>query len=131
MRALGPLAALFLAGCVAIVFPQGETLKLETAANAPVTLGTYAFWREDCTPLAVEIETTQVPERGIIDIVEADYVVPRTVPEGAPGGCEGRTVTGKTLSYVPDSDWRGTDRLSLIARGGGQAVSDSFLVTVR
>lgn len=125
------LFPLILAGCVAAEPPLPETLALETTANTPVRLGVYGFWREDCSALPVEIETVAVPARGVIDIAAQSYRIPEAVPDGAPEGCAGRVIDGKALAYLPDSDWSGQDRLTLIARGGGQSVSDSFEIAVR
>lgn len=124
------LLALPLSAC-AVIMPAPETLELETRRNQPVALGSFAFWDASCAALLVQIETVEVPERGIVDIERAPYTIPDAVPEGSPEGCTGQRVEGRTLSYVPDADWTGTDRVTLIARGGNQAIQESYVIKVR
>jgi hypothetical protein len=89
---------------------ENEVYRRNVPMGSSVQLASHAEWDGLCRARAVPAVTVvQPPQHGHIEVAESDFVIRRA---RASSSCIGQTTHGSVVTYVPDKDYRGTDRMA-------------------
>jgi hypothetical protein len=89
---------------------ENEVYRRNVPMGSSVQLASHAEWDGLCRARPVPAVTiVQQPQHGHIEVAESDFVIRRARVSSS---CIGQTTHGSVVTYVPDKDYRGTDRMA-------------------
>lgn len=109
---------------------EPTALNRHTPAGQEVRVGNYGHWSANCNSGAVPKATVlRQPEHGRVDMREGLFKATHILIGNSQ--CEGTTLNGRLIYYIPDPGFKGTDRLLYEVRLTPQAFPLRFEVTIK
>jgi len=107
--------------------------KYNVKAGKEVSTAYYTAWNGDCSTRTPSIRIVNKPTNGAVVIRPKKQKIGSGAELGKNNLCEGKTVIGSEVFYVPNSGYTGTDEFLLESTIPGQpgAARRNITVTVR
>ncbi|WP_311767782.1 DUF2846 domain-containing protein [Burkholderia sp. Bp8963] len=87
-----------------------ELKRVATTRGNEVKLSWHATWNKQCVAgKAPDLTFTRQPEHGRVEVREESFPLSNTSSMAAP--CDGTTVLGKVVYYIPNADYHGYDEV--------------------
>jgi hypothetical protein len=110
---------------------DNKTFEVYALSGKKTVFGPYYVAQSNCSPVELkEAAITKQPEHGKVVLVDKTAIM--QYPKDSPrSSCNGNSVKGKAVEYVPSQDYKGPDEVVGEAIANGTHHTYTFKITVK